>query len=94
MNSGYNGMSRELSSIVTIVHLQYQTNSCRTRKGYLQRAFSLDVPMVSSSAIIVAANSEQLMCSGFSLGETVCLGNFEFIADYFSSLSLLSGGAT
>jgi hypothetical protein len=50
--------------------------------------------MVSSSAIIVAANSERLMCSGFSLGETVCLGNFEFIADYFSSLSLLSGGAT
>jgi hypothetical protein len=44
--------------------------------------------MVSSSAIIVAANSERLMCSGFYLGETVCLGNFEFIADYFSSLSL------
>jgi hypothetical protein len=29
-----------------------------------------------------------LTCGGFSLGETVRLGNFEFITDYFSGLSL------
>jgi hypothetical protein len=28
------------------------------------------------------------MCSGFSLGETVYLGSFEFITDYFGGLSL------
>jgi hypothetical protein len=44
--------------------------------------------MVPSSVITVAIDGERLMCSGFSLGETICLGNFEFIVDYFSSLSL------
>jgi hypothetical protein len=29
-----------------------------------------------------------LTCGGFSLSETVRLGNFEFIADYFGGLSL------
>jgi hypothetical protein len=29
-----------------------------------------------------------LMCDGFSLDKTIRLGNFEFIVDYFSSLSL------
>jgi hypothetical protein len=54
----------------------------------LQRAFSLVVPMVPSSAIAVIADGEHLMCGGFSLSETVHLGNFEFIADYFGGLSL------
>jgi hypothetical protein len=44
--------------------------------------------MLSSSAITIAANSERLTCDGFSLNKNVCLGNFEFIADYFSGLSL------
>jgi hypothetical protein len=44
--------------------------------------------MVPSSAILVVADSEHLTCSGFSLGETVFLRNFEFIADYFGGLSL------
>jgi hypothetical protein len=44
--------------------------------------------MVPSSVIVVAADGEHLMCGGFSLGETVHLGNFEFIADYFGGLSL------
>jgi hypothetical protein len=57
-------------------------------KGDLQRAFTLDVLMVPSSVIVVAADSEHLTFGGFSLGETVRLGNFEFIADYFVSLSL------
>jgi hypothetical protein len=44
--------------------------------------------MVPSSSIVIVANDERLMCSGFSLGEPVCLRNLEFIADYFSDLSL------
>jgi hypothetical protein len=27
-------------------------------------------------------------CDGFSLGETVCLGSYEFIIDYFGGMSL------
>jgi hypothetical protein len=56
-------------------------------RGNLQHAFPLDVLMVLSSAITIVANGERLTCNGFSLGETVHLGNFEIIADYFGSLS-------
>jgi hypothetical protein len=31
---------------------------------------------------------ERLRCGGFSLGETIHLGSFEFIANYFGGLSL------
>jgi hypothetical protein len=44
--------------------------------------------MVTSSSITVTANGECLAYVGFSLGETVCLGNFEFITNYFGDLSL------
>jgi hypothetical protein len=44
--------------------------------------------MVSSSVITVTADGECLTCNGFSLGEAIHLGNFEFIADYFDGLSL------
>jgi hypothetical protein len=54
----------------------------------LQRAFPLDVSMVPSSMLIVTADGEHLTCGGFSLGETVLLGSFEFIADYFGGLGL------
>jgi hypothetical protein len=64
------------------------TNSWCARKGHLQCAFPLDVLMVPSSVITIAIDGERLTCDGFSLDKTVHLGNFEFIADYFSSLSL------
>jgi hypothetical protein len=64
------------------------TNSWCSRKGDLQRAFPLDVLMVPSSVIAVAPDSERLMCGGFFPGEVVCLGNFEFIADYINGLIL------
>jgi hypothetical protein len=54
----------------------------------LLRAFPLDVPMVHSSAITIAVDGEHLTCGGFSLDETIHLRNFEFITDYFDSLSL------
>jgi hypothetical protein len=44
--------------------------------------------MVPLYAITVTANGECLMCGGFSLSETIHLGSFEFIADYFGGLSL------
>jgi hypothetical protein len=46
------------------------------------------ISMVPSSSIVVAADGKRLTCGGFSLGELVRLGNFEFIADYFASMSL------
>jgi hypothetical protein len=44
--------------------------------------------MVPSSSIVVATECEHLTYSGFSLAEPVRLRNFEFIANYFSGLSL------
>jgi hypothetical protein len=44
--------------------------------------------MVLSFVITVATNGECLTCGAFSLGDIVHLGNFEFIAHYFSGLSL------
>jgi hypothetical protein len=64
------------------------TDSWCARNGDLQRAFPLDILMVPSSAIAIAADNERITCGGFTLGETVRLGNFEFIADYFGGLSL------
>jgi hypothetical protein len=40
------------------------------------------------SGFTVAIDSEHMMCGGFSLDETICLGCFEFITDYFGGLSL------
>jgi hypothetical protein len=44
--------------------------------------------MVLSSSITITVDSKRLVCSGFSLGELICLVNFEFIADYFGGLSI------
>jgi hypothetical protein len=44
--------------------------------------------MVPSSAITITVDCECLTCGGFSLGETICLGNFEFITKYFDDPSL------
>jgi hypothetical protein len=44
--------------------------------------------MVPSSTLTVSTDGECWICGGFSLGETVCLGSFESIIDYFSDLSL------
>jgi hypothetical protein len=57
-------------------------------KGICSVLFPYIVPMVPSASIVVAADGEHLMCGGFSLGKTIHLGNFEFITDYFGSLSL------
>jgi hypothetical protein len=64
------------------------TNSWCARKVTLQRSLPLDVLMVPSSALAVAADSERLLCGGFSLGETIHFGSLEFIVNRFGGLSL------
>jgi hypothetical protein len=64
------------------------TNSSHARKVDLQHAFPLDVLMVPSSTITIAGDGEHLACGGFSLSETIHLGVFEFITDYFDGLRL------
>jgi hypothetical protein len=58
------------------------------RKGDLHRAFPLNVLMVPSSVHAVSTDGEHLTWGDFSLTEIVHLGSFEFITDYFGSLSL------
>jgi hypothetical protein len=57
------------------------TDSWHAKKRDLQRAFSLNVLMVSSSMITITTDGERLTCGGFSLGETIHIRSFEFIAD-------------
>jgi hypothetical protein len=54
----------------------------------LQLAFPLNILIVPSSAITSATYGEHLTHGRFSLGKTVRLGNFEFIANYFNNMSL------
>jgi hypothetical protein len=54
----------------------------------------LDIPMVPLSTFTVSSDGERLIGGGFSLSETVHLGRFEFIDNYFGTLSHLLGGAT
>jgi hypothetical protein len=57
------------------------TDSWRARKGDFQCAFPLHVTIVPSSMLAVVSGSERLMSGGFSLGETIRLGSFNFITD-------------
>jgi hypothetical protein len=63
------------------------TDSWHAGKGDLQRAFLLDVLMVPSSALAIAADGERLSCGGFSLGETIRFESLEFITNRFDGLS-------
>jgi hypothetical protein len=64
------------------------TDSWCARKGDLQHAFPLDILMVPSSSITITTDGVRLTYGGFSLDETILLGNFEIIANYFGCLSL------
>jgi hypothetical protein len=65
-----------------------KTDSWHSRKGDLQRAFPVDVPMVPSSVLTVAADGERLSGDVFSFGKTIHFGSLEFNVDRFSGLSL------
>jgi hypothetical protein len=43
--------------------------------------------------LAITTDGKHLTCGGFSLGETVCFGSLDFIADYFSSLNLSPKGS-
>jgi hypothetical protein len=64
------------------------TNSWRARKGDLQRAFPLDIPMVISSKLSFVANGNNLTSVGLTPGETICFGSLELTADRFGCLTL------
>jgi hypothetical protein len=81
----------ECTILTTLILPVEKTNSWCARKGDLQRAFPLNVLMILASAITVIADGECLTCSGFSLGKTIHLRNFEFIVDYFGGLSFSLG---
>jgi hypothetical protein len=51
------------------------------RRGICNVLFSLNVPMVPSSMITITTDGERLTYGGFSLGETIHIRSFEFIAD-------------
>jgi hypothetical protein len=64
------------------------TNSWHARKGDLQRAFSLDIPMVISSKLSFIANGNNLTSVGLTPGKTICFGSLELTADRFGCLTL------
>jgi hypothetical protein len=63
------------------------------QEGGFASCFPQAVLMFPSSSITVATDGERLTCIGFSLGEPVRLGNFEFSANYFSGMSLSPRGS-
>jgi hypothetical protein len=64
------------------------TDSWRTRKGDLQRAFPLDVLMVPSPKLSFVANGNNQTDVGLILGSTIHFGSLEFTADHLGHLSL------
>jgi hypothetical protein len=64
------------------------SNTWLARKGELQHAFPIDVPMLPPSMLTIAADGECLSCDIFSLGETIGFGNLEFITNRFGGISL------
>jgi hypothetical protein len=77
-------------TILTTLFLTGAKNidSWSARKGDLQYAFPLDIPMVSLLTLTVITGGERLSSDVFSLGETICFKNLEFITDRFGGLSL------
>jgi hypothetical protein len=57
-------------------------------RGHLQRAFPLDVPMVSSLNLSFLSNGNNLTGVGLAPGETIRFGSFEFTMDHLGCLSL------
>jgi hypothetical protein len=64
------------------------TDSWRARKGDLQRAFPLDVPMVTSLKFAFVANGRNLTGVGLAPGETIRFSSLEFNVNHLGSLSI------
>jgi hypothetical protein len=64
------------------------TDSWHARKGDLQRAFPLDVPMVLSLKLSSVDNGNHPTDIGLAPGSTIHFGSLEFTADHLGRLSL------
>jgi hypothetical protein len=64
------------------------TDSWPTRKGDLQCAFPLDVPMIPSPKLFFLANINNLTGVGLAPGSTIHFGSLEFTVDCLGHLSL------
>jgi hypothetical protein len=82
--------------ILTTLHLAGAKNidSWCIRKGDLQRAFPLDVPMVSSLKLSFTANGSHPNDVDIAPGRTICFGSLEFTIDHHGRLSLPLGSGT
>jgi hypothetical protein len=76
--------------ILTTLYLADAKNidSWCDKKGDLQRAFPLDVPMVPSLKLSFVANGNHLTGVGFAPRSTIYFGSLEFPADCLGHLSL------
>jgi hypothetical protein len=70
------------------------TNSWHARNGDLQCVFPLDILMVPSSALTIAADGECPSCNVFSPDKTIRFGSLGFIAVCFSGLRLSPKGCS
>jgi hypothetical protein len=69
------------------------TDSWHARKGDLQHAFPLDVPMVYSLKLSRIANCNNPISVSLARSETICFDSLEFTTERFGHLSLpLEGG--
>jgi hypothetical protein len=68
------------------------TDIWHARKGDLQRAFPLDVPMVCLLKLTFVANGNNLTGVDIAPSETIYFGSLEFTADRFGRLSLSPKG--
>jgi hypothetical protein len=77
-------------AILTILYLAgaKTTASWCAKKGDLQRAFALDVLMVTSPKLPFVANGNNSTGVGLTPGETIHFGSLEFIADLLGYPSL------
>jgi hypothetical protein len=64
------------------------TDSWRAKKGDLQHAFPLYVPMVTSPKLSFVANDNNLTDIGLALGETIHFSSLGFTANCLGHLSL------
>jgi hypothetical protein len=63
-------------------------DNLHARKGDLQRAFPLDVPMVTSPKLPFVTNGDNLTGIGLTLGETSHFDSLEFTANHLGRLSV------
>jgi hypothetical protein len=82
--------SEQERAILTTLYLAgaKNTDSWHVRKGDLQRAFPLNIPMVPSPKLSFVTNGNSQTDIGLTPGSTIHFGSLEFTADHLGRLSL------